>query len=424
MSRSRIHIIACALAIIIVKAQTAAAATAAEQDLLLRWPAHEGNGARVQDASGGGLDGLSAAGWTGEGGVKALFFDGQPKAVVRVQVPEGKALGAGDWTFMAWLRPEVLGFPGKQDQRRIFNYGKYPDASINLDVTGQGALSWYCVYKQADGKSVSAGGSSSPRIKPKTWLHAALVMDRRNGRMTAYLNGRESGQSNLPQGWAGNFNLGNELTIGSAWQNFHGAMADVALWRRALNEVEVKTAFGAQCGAYSVKLGDGLSVEEALGDLSEEGSNAMAQKKTQEARAAFEKMLATSGAPPAWAAWAELRIAQSLRLDGDESAAKEVYKRIQSRQSYLPHHRQEAAELIEEMERTAKGLPARDVAASRTALPEIARFAAEIWVAPDGDDANPGVAARPVATLARARDLARHAGRDAGAPSGFGRCHS
>ncbi|MEI7728370.1 MAG: LamG-like jellyroll fold domain-containing protein [Verrucomicrobiota bacterium] len=389
---------------------------AADPELLLRWPAHEGTGAVVQDTSGNGLDGRSTAGWVGEGGIKALFFDGQSKSVVRVQVPAGKYLGAGDWSFMAWLRPEVLGFPGKQDQRRIFNYGKYPDASVNFDLTGQGALSWYLVYKDANGKSVSAGGGSVPRFKPRTWLHTALVVDRRNARVTVYLNGRESGQGPLPQGWAANFNLGNELMIGSGWQNFHGAMADVAVWRRTLGEAEIKSLFRTQSPAYGVKLGDGMTAEEVLGDLAELGNDAMAQKKTAEARTAFDKLLTTPGVPPGWAAWAELRIAQAHRLDRNDAAAKAVYQHIQGQSAYLAHHRQEAAELQQEMERTAKGLPARDVMATRTVLPVIDHYAAEVWIAPDGNDAYRGQATKPVATLNRAQALVRELRRTVTGP--------
>ena len=385
-----------------------AEAWAAESELLLRWPAHEGRSAQVQDTSGNGLDGRSSAGWADAGGVKALFFDGQSKAVVRVQIPEGKCLGNGDWSFMAWLKPEVLGFPGKQDQRRVFNYGKYPDSSISLDLTGQGVFSWYYCYKPtAAGKSVSVGGSSTPRFEPATWMHVALITDRRNGKTTVYLNGREAGRSQFPAGWAGNLNLGNELTIGSTWQNYHGALADVAVWRRALADAEVKSAFNAQRTAYGIKPGDGMTVEDALADLADQGNEAMVQKKTTAARSVFTKILGMPGVPPFWAAWAELRLAQSYRLDGSDSSAKDIYRRIQSRTTYLAHHRQEAAGLLQEMERTAQGLPARDVTESRTKLPAIERYAAEIWVAPDGNDANSGQPAKPVATLSRARDLVR-----------------
>ena len=380
---------------------------AAEPDLLLRWPAHEGAGELVRDVSGGNCDGHSSAGWVEVGGIKALFLDGQSKSVVRVQVPAGRQIGTGDWSFMAWVRPDVLGFSGKQDMRRIFSYGKYPDASINMDVTGPGTLSWYFSYKTAAGKKMTSGGASSPRLKPKTWMQVALITDRRSGRVTVYLNGRESGQSQFPPGWAANFNLGNELTIGSGWQNFQGAVAEVAVWRRALTEAEIQSAFNTQCAAYGVKPGDGLTLEETLADLGEQGNNAMVQNKTAVARAAFAKMLDTAGVPPLWAAWAELRLAQACRLEGDDAAAKEIYQRIQGRTNYRAHHRQEAADLLQEMERAAKGLPARDAAASRTKVPVIDRYAAEVWVAPDGNDAGSGQAASPVASLTRARDIVR-----------------
>ncbi|MEI8288870.1 MAG: LamG-like jellyroll fold domain-containing protein [Verrucomicrobiota bacterium] len=392
-------------------------AMAADSALLLRWPAHEGSGSLLQDTSGNSLDGRSSAGWIDAGGVKALFFNGQPKSVVRVQIPESKCLGNGDWSYMAWLKPEVLGYPGKQDQRRIFNYGKFPDSSINLDLTGQGAISWYYSHKPAAaGKSVSVGGSSTPRFKPGTWMHVALITDRRNGRTTIYLNGRESGRSQFPQGWAGNLNLGNELTIGSGWQNFHGAMADVAVWRRALADTEVKSAFNAQRSAYGVKPGDGMTPEETLADFADQGNEAMVRKETAAARAVFTQILSMPGVPPFWAGWAELRLAQTYRVEGNDSAAKDVYRRIQSRTTYLDHHRQEAVGMLSEMERTAKGLPARDVTESRTKLPAIERYAAEIWVAPEGNDANSGQPAKPVATLTRARDLVRELLRSAKGP--------
>ena len=358
----------------------------ADPGLLLRWPAHEGEGARVADTSGNGLDGRSTAGWTDDGPVKALFFDGKPASVVRVQVPQSECLGTGDWTFMAWLKPDILGFPAKQNQRRIFNYGKYGQASINIDITARGELGWYLSYKAADGKNVAAGGGSLPRIAPKLWVHTALAVDRKAGRITAYINGREAGQADLPPGFAGDFSRGNELTIGADWQNFQGAMADVALWRRALSEAEVKALFRQHVDAYGLKLGAGLSAEEALGDLVDEGSFAMVQGKAAQAREAFGKIVASPGVSPAWAALAELRIAQACRVDGNDAAAAEVYHRVQGRADYLPHHRQEAADLMEEIQRTAHNLPARDVMASRTVLPAIEQYALEIWVAPDGND--------------------------------------
>ncbi|MBT4818672.1 MAG: hypothetical protein HON70_23385, partial [Lentisphaerae bacterium] len=74
---------------------------------------------------------------------------------------------------------------------------------------------------------------------------------------------------------------------------------------------------------------------------------------------------------------------------------------------YPAVHRDEANELIGELERKEKGLPARDPQASRTTIPEIAEFAAEIHVDPDGNDAHDGSRTRPFKTLIRARDAVR-----------------
>jgi hypothetical protein len=162
-----------------------------------------------------------------------------------------------------------------------------------------------------------------------------------------------------------------------------------------------------QSSVYGLGPGNGLPREELLAECADLGNAAMAHKRTTEARAAFARLLAVPGVPPAWAAWAELRTAQAYRLDGNRAAAERVYQQIRDTPAYLPHHRQEAEDLLAELARTAKGLPARDVMASRTRLPEIERFAAEVWVAPDGDDAQPGTSAQPVATLEHARDRVR-----------------
>ena len=55
----------------------------------------------------------------------------------------------------------------------------------------------------------------------------------------------------------------------------------------------------------------------------------------------------------------------------------------------------------------SKGLSARNPQASRTAVAPIGKFAAEVYVAPDGSDKNNGTRTSPFASLARARDAVR-----------------
>lgn len=101
---------------------------------------------------------------------------------------------------------------------------------------------------------------------------------------------------------------------------------------------------------------------------------------------------------------APLRAARRYMLEKNTAAAVAEYEQVRANADYLPHHRAEAAESIRELDRIGQGLPARDPAASRMQVPRVATAAAEVWVAPDGNDANPGTEDQPFATLARARD--------------------
>ena len=168
--------------------------------------------------------------------------------------------------------------------------------------------------------------------------------------------------------------------------------------------------------AYGVALGEGGTEPAVLAEWIEMANQAMTEKKTADARARFAKILSTPGVQPAMAAFAELRVAQSFAMDGDAVAAKTVYARICDNSSYLAHHRQEAKEMLEEMARSSKHLPASEGSESHVVLGKIRKFAAEIRVAPDGNDANPGTEELPVATLQKARDLARAARATAKGP--------
>ena len=82
-------------------------------------------------------------------------------------------------------------------------------------------------------------------------------------------------------------------------------------------------------------------------------------------------------------------------------------------------HRYEAEEILKEMDRVAKGLPARDVMASRTKIPPVGKFAVEFFVAPAGNDANPGTRQQPFASLEKARDAIRALKAKGGFPDRF-----
>ena len=113
------------------------------------------------------------------------------------------------------------------------------------------------------------------------------------------------------------------------------------------------------------------------------------------------------GAPPHFQSYAHLRVAQSYLAETNPAAAKTEYEKIMANPAYPEVHRYEAEECVKEIDRVAKGLPARDVTASRTKIPPITVFAVQYFVAPLGSDANPGTREKPFASLEKARDAIR-----------------
>ncbi|MDX9980734.1 MAG: LamG-like jellyroll fold domain-containing protein, partial [Lentisphaeria bacterium] len=203
-------------------------AQAADPELLFHWRFDEGSGSVAGDASGNGLDGAVTANWVGSPSGSALFFDGTPATQVQINLPEGKRLGTGSWTFAAWVKPEHLGMEGgEQNVRRIFSYGPWPGAHIVMDIGAKGNFSCFMCYTGADGKRVDSGGSSAPLLKVGEWAHVVMVCDRENGQVRPYVNGVAQDARSLPAGFAGNYNAGGNLSVGSGWQNFWGAMDEV-----------------------------------------------------------------------------------------------------------------------------------------------------------------------------------------------------
>ena len=130
-------------------------------------------------------------------------------------------------------------------------------------------------------------------------------------------------------------------------------------------------------------------------------------KQLDAARGGYRKLLAMTNAPPHYRSYAHLRIAQSHAAEQNTAAARAEYEKIKAQAEYPPVHRYEAEEILKEMERVAKGLPPRDVMASRTRIPQLSAFAVELFVAPTGNDANPGTRDKPFASLEKARDAIR-----------------
>ncbi len=132
------------------------------------------------------------------------------------------------------------------------------------------------------------------------------------------------------------------------------------------------------------------------------------------ARNAYGKIATASDAPPEFRSDALLCIAHTYVQAKDYKGAAEAFAKARDFAQAPAHHRLEAGERIVEMNRLARGLPARDPVDSRVKLPPSPRPAIVLHVSADGDNGNPGTQARPLADLTGARDAIRRlrAGKD------------
>ncbi len=393
-----------------------------EKGQLIHWTFDEESGAIAKDSSGNGLDGTVKARRVTKGGIKALLLDGTAATTVAVDVPKDKRFGTDSWSFMAWVNPEQLTIEDRQNQRRIFAFGTYPDAYLVIDLFGTGTVGYYFCYKNPAGKIEAAGGGTSVRVRINEWTHIALACDRAAGHVAIYINGKLQGESPLPKTFAGDFSLAGKLTIGSGWHNYWGLMDEVRIYRRALTRKDVRAEFKAGRDTYGVTESAeaaAIEVREVIRDIFTAANAAWKAKNFSAVRAECSKVTAMQKAPPQHRSYAHLRIAQSCLAEKNNVKAKLEYDRIRANAEYPDVHRREAAECAHELERLAKGLAPRDPLASRVKVPEITAYALSVYVAPDGSDANDGSKEKPFATLAGARDAVR-AGRAKGVDGAIG----
>ncbi|MCC5829728.1 MAG: right-handed parallel beta-helix repeat-containing protein [Phycisphaeraceae bacterium] len=136
-------------------------------------------------------------------------------------------------------------------------------------------------------------------------------------------------------------------------------------------------------------------------------TEALQEGRHRQARMLAARIAADEDQPLHARAFARLRIAQTYFAQGDFEAARLEYERIAADEGFSEFHRAEAEELAAQMLRRLRGASPHDPETSRVRLDPIEAFAAEVFVAPDGDDAGDGSARRPWATLTQARDHVR-----------------
>lgn len=384
---------------------------ATDDGLLLHWKFDEGRGALAQDASGQGLSGQVTANWGASPSGNAVLLEGTAATIVKADLPPAKRLGKNSWTVMGWVKPQQFTIDSRQNQRRLFAYGAYPQAFFCVDIFGTGAVSLYQVY-EAGGKQVSSGVSSSTTLTLGQWAHVAITCDRKAGLSSIYINGRLRGEQKLPPEFDADLSVSGEFTVGNGWQNYWGAADEVRLYQRALARGEIKAEFDRLKGGFNVIPTAAEAAADALEVVQESfaaANEAWGKKDFATARTLLTGISANPKAPSHYRSYAHLRLAQSYAASGQVAQAKAEYAKIAAVADYPQVHRSEAAELSSELDRVSRRLPARDPAASRVTAPRLAPPRHSIFVAPTGSDANSGTTQKPLATLLKARDKAREA---------------
>ena len=178
----------------------------------------------------------------------------------------------------------------------------------------------------------------------------------------------------MRRGFAGDYVLGGELTLGSSWHNYLGVMDEVKIFRSALGRTEIKTEVNRLKAKFPIKeLPEAAAAErrEVLLEGFARANRAWASGDFKTVRAELVAILADPEAPSHFKSYAHLRLAQSRMAAGKPREAEAVYRQIAATEAYPEVHRYEAGECLRELARSARGLPARDPAASRTHVPDI-----------------------------------------------------
>lgn len=115
-----------------------------------------------------------------------------------------------------------------------------------------------------------------------------------------------------------------------------------------------------------------------------------------------------------WRSIAHLRYARSFQAAGDFAKASAIFGAIAAIKEYPRIHQMEGAECKTECDRLARKLPGRDPQSSRVRVPAAPTPGRVVYVASNGNDANPGTRTAPFATVNRALAANRAAGAVAG----------
>jgi hypothetical protein len=219
--------------------QMPAAVMRNKDQLALHWKFNEGKGYRLLDSSGNGLHGDlgSVTRARGEFG-HALYLDGSA-AVAEVADSPLLHFGSIDFTVECWICPTQLDVDSAHKRRRLLDKGRYPDTWWNVDIYSDGRIQMELAdANKQTGTTISAGA-----VRQNAWNHVAIVVDRRSFQTRYYLNGRLDSGRSLPAAFRGHLDMADKSLTTGIWQPFIGLLGELKIYRRALNENEIRGSY-------------------------------------------------------------------------------------------------------------------------------------------------------------------------------------
>ncbi|MCL4202531.1 MAG: right-handed parallel beta-helix repeat-containing protein [Pirellulaceae bacterium] len=209
-----------------------------DQQLVGHWAFAEDNDYVVKDQSGYGNDGeVWARLATGAFGT-ALHCD-SANTHVAIEDHDSLRFGTGDFSIDFWICPTTLAIDQSDARRRLMSKNDHPRTWWVLDITPAGRVS----LEMADSNRISRVSRTQAGIPENAWSHVAVVVDRTGRQVRFYLNGRLDSAHELPANFTGALDVPAELTLGSTWQPFIGLLDEVRIFKRTLDEAEIKAGY-------------------------------------------------------------------------------------------------------------------------------------------------------------------------------------
>lgn len=173
----------------------------------------------------------------------------------------------------------------------------------------------------------------------------------------------------LRAGWRGDFPESQWASLGCAWKNYRGLMDEVRFYLRALSAEEIRAQYNGMKTVFGVTVNSEEAAREEI-PAAQECLTAVAAAwkagKHALVRTELEEVLKMKQVPAHYRSYVQLRRAQSFQTETNAAGARAAYQALADDRTAPEVHRQEARDMIREMDRVAKGLPARDPLATRS----------------------------------------------------------